>query len=282
MENLNAALDTATQFLMDTWRQVVQGTYPGGPELHFETIKQRRDYLDSITLGKNLDMPEAGRWERTVIATSKISEDIEKGRGPWDMKPMLLGGPKARLGKNGNMYNIIPFRHGTVERENSQFRPMPKDILEKARALTPTLAGTRIVMNHATGKMGNRAAIVQYGQRLTGTEEQYPRRTKTFYYEQNGVLKKGSYTHKAGIYEGMIKVQASYGKKTQSQYLTFRCVSDASNPMSWWHPGKKAQPHIQFVLDSCRPTIERKLTEAAQLDMINLNNISVGMTISVS
>ena len=40
MENLNAALDTATQFLMDTWRQVVQGTYPGGPELHFETIKQ--------------------------------------------------------------------------------------------------------------------------------------------------------------------------------------------------------------------------------------------------
>ena len=82
---------------------------PGMQPLKID-IKLRQIYADNIVTGKQIRGGESLR--QSVIAIKKIAEQLENGTGPWDMKPMLLNGPKARMGKNGK-YNIIPFRHGT-------------------------------------------------------------------------------------------------------------------------------------------------------------------------
>lgn len=113
LANLRRALAEASRYVQATWQQAVMGTLPlpGVPEIR-ANINLRRLYAESIILGDQLAISDAGYLRRYVIATSQVAKDLEYGKGPWDMKPMLLSGPKARISKKGNRYNIIPFRHG--------------------------------------------------------------------------------------------------------------------------------------------------------------------------
>ena len=45
------------------------------------------------------------------------------------------------------------------------------------------------------------------------------------------------YQRKHKKYDGLTRIIKSYQKTNQSQYITFRRVSDNSDPNSWWHPG---------------------------------------------
>jgi hypothetical protein len=265
MINLINAMDMASEFIQNTWVAVVRGDnqVPGAPSLRFDTITQRNLYADSIVQGTAFDMPEAGEFNRKVIATDKLAEKTEEGYPAWDMKPMLLGGPKARRSKSGTLFNIIPFRHGTGGKsENAQFRPMPKNIHEAAKALKPSLASDTRILKYG-GKLNQKDHGAILGQPQTKT-----------------IPGHGSYTHKNPIHEGMLKVQASYAKGAQSKYLTFRLVSDKSDPLSWWHPGRPAQPHIQFVVDYCLPAIERNLKAAAQSDFLTFKGVGMDITVN--
>jgi hypothetical protein len=257
-------MDMASEFIQNTWVSVVRGDgqTPGAPALRFDTITQRNLYADSIIQGTAFDMPEAGEFNRKILATDKMAEKTEEGYSSWDMKPMLLGGPKARRSKNGTLFNIIPFRHGTGGKaENAQFKPMPQNIMAAARALKPTISGT--------GKTiyGGRLNQKDHGAILGSPQ------TKV-------ISGHGSYTHKNPIHEGMLKIQASYGKAAQSKYLTFRIVSDKSDPLSWWHPGRSAQRHVQFVVDYCLPAIERNLKMAAQNDFLTFKGVGMEITVN--
>jgi hypothetical protein len=273
VENILRELDIVTEFVKSTWTSVVMpgmGTPPGAPELRFDSINTRREYADSITIGSNLDVPEAGFFNRSVIATAKIAEETERGKPRWDMKPMLLGGPKTRLSKKGIKYNIIPFRHGVPGGSvNSHFKTMPRDIYAAARQLKPTMSKKIALDLFGTEHYSK---IVKYGESLNS--------------QQHALLlakHSGHPRHKSiSIYEGMYRVQATYGKATQSQYLTFRMVSENSSPDSWWHPGRAAQPHVQWVIDFCRPKIEARLRKAATLDLADLATFQVGMTVTVT
>jgi hypothetical protein len=286
MENLAHELDMAVEFVKATWIAVIMGGYdapPGAPQLRFDTIDQRRKYADSIILGDALDMPESGLFSRTVLSTEQISERTEQGQPPWDMKPMLLHGPKARYSKKGTLYNIIPFRHGVPGKSgaNAHFQNMPKDIYEAAKKLKASLSATHITMNRV-GEMGNRLGIMRYGGKINQAEHGHllkPPKTKYFFFTTpEGGYGAGKYTHKADIHEGMIKVQASYAKGSQSKYLTFRCVSDKSDPHSWWHPGRQPQPHLQFISNYCQPRIEERLKEAAINDLMRLDGVGITVT----
>jgi hypothetical protein len=289
MDNFLREIDMAREFIRSTWIAVIlnqagfSGAPAGAPELKFDAVEQRKKYADSVIFGESLDLPEAGFSSRMIISTEKISEDTEKGKPAWDMKPYLLNykgdGTKARNGKHGR-YNIIPFRHGTSDQSgvNAHFKTMPKDIYEAARKLAPTLS--------------NGAKILAYGGKLLGTnwDGKYPPRKKTYFIPSGGHVlsklasggygsgKEASYTHKTSIFEGMLKVQASYAKGSSSQYMTFRCVSDNSPASSWWHPGRGAQPHLQFVSDYCKPLIEKKLKAAAELDLMTFDGIGMDIT----
>ena len=278
MINLIEELDRAQQFILATWQQVVLGNsmIPGAPTLRFDNIDQRTCYAESIKTGAAIDMPEAGQYERKVLALDPIAEKTEHGYPAWDMKPMLLHGPKARLSKKGIIFNIIPFRHGVPggSGENAHFKNMPQNIYEAAKALKPTLSTPH-------GPQG-RDTILNYGQRLNKKDHGNllgPPQNKLVYRNPGDRLAMGGYTHKSDIHEGMLKVQASYGKAVQNKYLTFRIVSENSAFFSWWHPGRPPQRHLQFITDFCLPKIEKNLSAAAERDFLGLG--SVGMDITV-
>ena len=188
LANIQQAVADATRFIQATWQQTVMGAMrlPGVPEIR-ANVNLRKIYADSIILGQQLNTPTAIRG--IVLATSSVASDLENGKGPWDMKPGLLGGPKARVSKNGTRYNIIPFRHAVPGGTSNTAvgRTMPQSIYKKAREL-------------------------RAGQQLRGTERAFaPGQNKTT-----------GYQHKNGPYEGMQRIEKTYERATQSKYLTFR------------------------------------------------------------
>ena len=263
MTNLERQFNLAAAFVEQTWRSVVRGDMtapPGAPKLKFDRLSQRTAYADSIISTRSLNMPESGRLIHEIIATNQMGVKTERGYPAYDMKPMLLNGPKARISKKGKKYNIIPFRHGAGE-NTQHFKPMPSDIHDAAKELRAT-----------TNVMGRRIQ----GDRLTGTEKRYPALVHQFTKPSGEV---GRYQRKNGHYEGMIRVEAKYGQTVQSKYLTMRVVSENSDPDAWWHPGRQAQPHIEWVKRYCEPKINKLLLDAAKLDLVDVENVSIGFQV---
>jgi len=240
--NIEAAVERAAGFVQAQWQQAVMGMeiFPGMQPIT-SNIGLRRIYSDSIVTRDQLAQGDS--INQQVVATSKVAEQLENGCAPFDMKPALLNGPKARIGKNGR-YNIIPFRQGTGNGSspNSNFPAMPKDVYKQARALK------------ASVKQGN---AIKWGGKLTGTETQHaPGKNPT-----------SGYQHKNGRFEGMVRIEKTYAKATQNKYMTFRIVSDKSAPGSWIHPGYKPHNIAGAVSAFCKPAIEAMVQQAAVLDL---------------
>lgn len=253
LPNIEAAVAQAAGFVRDTWQQVVMGTLqvPGARDPKVN-IGLRKLYADNIAVGAQSARP--GSVIQRIHAAALIAKDLEDGRGPWDMKPMLLNGPKARVSKNGIRYNTIPFRHGASSNysTNSNAMSMPKRIYQQARELK------------ASVRQGN---AMKWGGRLpaTGTPGQNPTTGNQ---------------HKHDLYEGMVRIEKTYEKATQSKYLTFRTVTSNSDPLSWWHPGYQAHHIAEGVTNFCRPVVEGMVREAALNDLVDLGGLSLGMRIT--
>jgi len=243
LPHIEAAVGQAAAFVRDTWQQVVMGTLqlPGARDPKVN-IGLRKLYADSIAVGPQAVSP--GSVVQRIHAAAQIAMDLENGRGPFDMKPMLLNGPKARVSKKGTRYNIIPFRHGAPSNysPNSNAMPMPKGIYQQARELK------------ASVRQGN---AMKWGGRLpaTGTPGKNPTT---------------GYQHKHDVYEGMVRIEKTYEKATQSKYLTFRTVSTNSDPKSWWHSGYQAHHIAQGVSEYCRPAVEEMIYAAAERDLADV------------
>lgn len=239
--NIEAAVAQGAAYVQAIWQQTVMGTMqvPGALPVTVN-IGLRDLYAKSIVLGNML--VGQGSVAQKVLALKQIAKDLEDGKPKWDMKPMLLNGPKARVSKKGVKYNIIPFRHGTSANyaPNSNFPTMPKDIYQQARELK------------ASVKQGN---AMKWGGKLPATGK--PGQNPTT-----------GYQHKHDIYEGMVRIEKTYAKATQSKYLTFRTVSSNSDPASWWHPGYEAHHIAKGVSDYCKPAVEQMIHEAAKLDLL--------------
>lgn len=74
------------------------------------------------------------------------------------------------------------------------------------------------------------------------------------------------YQHKNNIYDGLKRVVKSYNSASQSQYMTFRRVSDKSAPSSWQHPGYKGVKIANQIEPLVMNTLQRELTN-------NLNKV---------
>ena len=253
MPHIEAAVALAAAFIRDTWQQVVVGTLqvPGAksPKVN---VGLREIYANSIATGNVI--VRGGSVTQRILAATQIASDLEDGKGPWDMKPMLLNGPKARVSKKGIRYNIIPFRHGTSANysPNSTAPPMPKGIYQQARELK------------ASVRQGN---AMKWGGRLPATGK--PGQNPTT-----------GYQHKHDIHEGMVRIEKTYQKTTQSKYLTFRVVSDKSDSRSWWHPGYEAHHIARGVSEFCKPAVMQMVREAAVADLMDIKGLSIGMSIT--
>lgn len=244
--NIERAVGLASNYIFQIWQRAYLGTIPGFVEIK-ANINKRSEAAESITLGKQLNLPNSGRFEGYIFTTKEIALDFEEGKAPWDMKPMLLGGPNVRTSKSGSKFNTVPFRHGTPG------------------------GGTknRHATNVMSAKIYKATAWLKPGMRLTGTNKMHP----------PGANKATGAPHQSGIYEGLSRVTKKYEKKEESKYMTFRRVSDNSDPGAWWHPGNPAYNVAEKVANYCRPTVEKMIHDAAVLDLVDLKQVSVGMQI---
>lgn len=171
----------------------------------------RADYLLGLNADNSLEFPDS--FTGVLTLRGKWPNMLETGFSPFDQKTGFQRSSHIKAKKNGGWYMTIPFRHRTPDTAGSSVggSSMPDDIYSQARAL-------------------------RGGEKLTGTEKNYPARTSW-----NG------YQHKSGIYENIKKVTKTYDKATQNQYYSFRRVSDKSDPQSWWHPGFAGIHAIQEV-----------------------------------
>ena len=132
---------------------------------------------------------------------------------------------------------------------------MPRDIYRQARALKAS--------REASGR-------TQWGVKVQGTEKKY----------RPGQNPTTGYHHKNGKYEGMVRVEKTYERATQSKYLTMRVVSTKSDPQSWWHPGYQAHHIAEGVKQYCKPQVEEMIQQAAYDDLLDLGTTSIGMTVT--
>lgn len=176
----------------------------------------RNDYLNGLSIIKNSE------FSQTILLAGKLPNMIEKGASAFDMK---LGFQKSKnvtltekRDKHGNVistgwYLTIPFRHGTpgIVGENAAFSGiMPQQVYDTAK------------------KFG-----VVKSSDLKGSDA-IPRTRKQIDLPSRVIP---AYTHKSSIYEGIQKKSAAYKSVIQNTYVSFRRVSDKSDPNAWWHKG---------------------------------------------
>ncbi len=144
---------------------------------------------------------------------------IEQGLQPFDMKEGFAQSDKKKPSyrKNGKTgwYLTIPFRHGTpgIVAESGIFSDvMPAEVYKVAKN------------------------VIKQGRPLMDTDLPIEFQVKGIRPEvvnniTNQVFQE--YQHKSSIYQGMTRSE----KKYHGQYMTFRRVSDMSDPNSWIHKG---------------------------------------------
>lgn len=149
-----------------------------------------------------------------VILKGKFPNMLEVGFGAFDQKLGFSKSKKIHRKKDGGWYLTIPIRHSTPG--GYMFgSPMPKDIYGVAK------------------KLGNGESL-----KVAGA----------------GDLNWNGYQRKSNQYDGLTRIIKSYQKAKQSQYYTFRRVSDKSDPSSWMHPGYKGVHIAKNIENFARDT----------------------------
>lgn len=164
---------------------------------------------------------------------SKLALMVEEGTPPFDEKEGFAASTKKKISKKGGWYLTIPFRHATPQAvaESGIFASiMPQAIYNIAKNQNKV---TSVNLPPEFSTPGSRKEI----------------RTPDLVVPE--------YIHKNPKYEGLVKLQASSStSEDRSLYMTFRRVSNNSDPESWWNPGILPKKLMDKALD------------AAQIDLV--------------
>lgn len=188
----------------------------------------RNLYMRSIVVS------DPGPFKGAVELVNDVPNMIESGKPPYDMKPVLLNGKKAKTGKNGKKYNTVPYSIGTPEALEENFSTiMPEAIYEAVKSKPqdiPIVGGVRT-------------------QGLTKAEipEQYREPIKKMVFNPKSEAFE-EYTHKSSIYEGIVRQKSNV--TGQNSYMSFRRVSENSDPLAWIHPGFTAMNLAEKAYDA--------------------------------
>jgi hypothetical protein len=231
-----------TDLVQKTWIEYASGVqvhYSGGT---FSIRSVTGEYLRSIQDG--LRFPDDLTGE--VFSTSPHRNFIEDGQPARDMKAALLSSPRAKIGKDGKKWMTIPFRHGAPGTQG--MAAMPTNVYALAKqlgfsrrngVLTGLITGNKYTWN------GRLSASAQ-GQR-----------------SHSGSHPGKGYTWKSGQYSGMVKM----GKGGHSQYITFRRVSENSDPKSWQFPGVKPKPIREAVIENTKEDVLALIRRGFEMDL---------------
>jgi len=159
---------------------------------------------------------------------------VESGIGAFDQKPWFEKSSKVHLKKGGGWYMTIPFRFatpGTVGDSEVFSGTLPDEIHDilKNKAKAGDTSGLKL------GELPDQYKIPNVRGSVTGViDSSKSLKSKVF----------DAYTHKSPIHEGIAKSSMEFN----SQYTSFRRVSDMSDPDSWIHTGIAAHNLAEAAL----------------------------------
>lgn len=191
-----------------------------------ELKQTRQEYQQSIYIEK-ID-------NQNVLVGLKgfLPNAVEQGISAFDQKEGFRKSGKKREKKDGGWYLTIPFRFATPTAlaESSVFsNVLPQKVYEVAKqALT-----------------NNRAQL---------TVSQLPEKFRELKVRPEVTDRVGQtyqpYQHKSPIYAGLQRLEGGTQENPHGQYVTFRRVSDLSDPDSWIHTGIEAYNLMEKTLGS--------------------------------
>lgn len=151
---------------------------------------------------------------------SKMALMIEDGAPPFDEKEGFKRSSKAKNPGTNKWYLTVPFRWATSEAvaESAAFsNKMPDPIQKLVKVATKPLV-----------------------------ESDLPQE-----YRGLGQNKTSGYVHKFNVYSGLRRKEVSSTvNETRGQYMTFRRVSENTDPAAFIHPGFSAKRFMEQALDS--------------------------------
>lgn len=180
----------------------------------------RQQYINSIVV------VDEGFAKGAVMLVGELPNMVESGVDNFDMKEGMLNGPNAKESKDGTTYNTIPYQHGTPGSlpENFSGGVMPKEV-------------------HAIAK--------SHAPKQPVKKDELPKKFQAKQ-KKNVVMPKSKavvrYQHKNSIYEGISKQKDA--RTGQNTYISFRRVSENSDPASWIHPGIEAHDIASKALNN--------------------------------
>jgi len=227
-EFAQAVLDDLAALARAKWIRLAQQS------LH----SSKRDYIAGI----QPVMTEGNT--RVITLVGQLANMVEQGADAWDLRETLLQGQGVKTNAEGQRYRAIPFRHGTPGSAGSTGTPMGRRYGPQGPQSRAWAASGHFDQGQAA-KLGKAvyaaAKALKQRQRLGGGK-----RTIVDMGQNKLRVPKLAPWHSTDIYAGMRKERKTYKKATQTQYTTFRTISEA-NPEGWIHPGIQGRHLAQQV-----------------------------------
>jgi hypothetical protein len=215
------------EFASEVQKDLENGVKVLAASTHAKTIEMAQAELHSSrdTFLDNLKYEEMAPGVYVITVLDKgfwVEEGLPEG---FDMKPGLLNSPKAKMGKNGNKYTVVPFSHTKAP---SRMTAVAKDIVNQIK--------TNLKKENVPFK------------KLELNSDGSPRMGKLHSFSWGGdKLGKGT----TGSLERVSIYQSpKVGGGTRRDIFTFRTVS--SSPASrdkWHHPGLEGKKFLDKAAD---------------------------------
>jgi len=241
------AVEAGAHIIQSTWMTYISGSsvsYSGG---EFTVNVVSGDYLRRVQSGFQYPM-DGNVLKGGVVVDLDYADTLERGFGPYDIKPGLMASPKVKQktdskGIQGPRYIDIPFQHSE--------KSIPSSIKREAKVDGRSLGVIRLGKGLGKGEFGIRS--------------------KTTIFHLRGPEKGAGYTWRTGIFAGLVRNQA--GPDNRGQYMTFRRVSENSDPTSWIHPGNDPKPVSKALEENLGPALANMIFAAFEKDVLRISRI---------
>lgn len=238
IESFRSAVGGLAISAQNFWIQTAQSKLKTSREVYINGLRQAESFK-SYKTGADADIFE-------IQLVGKMPNNFEFGMDSFDMKtvrPGWLGGKAVKRNKKGKAYVRIPFRHSLG---GTRF-----DYTGKAKADNLKSELRQVVERYQLKSLArDDGGNVKQGKVFSLTKK-----------EQNkfntGYDPKPKEVH--NYLKGLVKIQQRFKdpKRGGSQLMTFRTISEDSDPTSWIHPGLSAANILPMVEDWVDKQVDR-------------------------
>lgn len=238
------------------WKDYALGVTPLPDGTSIQSRNGR--YAESIQTRKT------GPFSAETFSDSPYAKTLEDG-GTRDLKKMLDTSLKVRVSKAGKRYLIIPFQWGTPGTTGFGRNVMPKSIYLTVRQNRDGPRNPKFLWSRTTG-MTTRVSGTGAWDPKTHAPLEVPQRKYLWgdRLSADQIAGAGVFGSAAKRMQGMVKFQSERGGNKDTQYLTFRAMTEDS---TGWKAVIKPRHVARAVADFMRPRAEEIIRQAVLADL---------------